>query len=219
MTKKIVLVEDNTALSEIYKTRLELVGYTCYPAYDGVEAIEIIERVIPDLVLLDLMVPRIAGDEILRRMRESSWGKKIKVYVISNLNEADAPKGLRQMGIEGYAVKANLTNDQLDRTVDSILNNVGQSTDVSLEMKPPVVTQEIPVAAAPPATPAPAPVVQMPTPSSPVVQQIEPVPVPSVATAPALPPAPVTADPATAPHAQEYHQTTAPSERPTPALQ
>lgn len=171
MAKKIVIVEDNTALAEIYKTRLELVGYACSVAYDGVEALETIERVIPDLVLLDLMLPRIAGDEILRRMRESTWGKNIKVYIISNLNEVDAPKGLRSMGIEGYAVKANLTNDQLDKTVDSILNNVGQSADVSLEMKAPIATatQEIPLAAAPPTTVVESPVIQMPSVSSPTM--------------------------------------------------
>lgn len=217
MAKKIVIVEDNTALAEIYKTRLELVGYACYAAYDGVEALEVIERTVPDLVLLDLMVPRIAGDEILRRMRESNWGKGIKVYIISNLNEADAPKGLRQMGIEGYAVKANLTNDELDRTVDSILNKVGQSPDVSLEMSPPVATQNIPVAAPPSQIMTPEPVMQMPSPTAPIIQPIAPAPEPPVVSASALPVTPVVPTaPSTAPHAQEYHQTVAPSDRPAP---
>src|ERR1700683_3192695 len=115
MAKKIVIVEDNTALAEIYKTRLELVGYACFAAYDGEQALQTIERELPDLVLLDLMVPRVAGDEILRRMRASTWGKNIKVYIISNLNEIDAPAGLRKLGIEGYVVKANLSNDELDK--------------------------------------------------------------------------------------------------------
>jgi DNA-binding response OmpR family regulator len=165
MAKKIVIVEDNIALAEIYKTRLELVGYACFAAYDGVAALQIIEHELPDLVLLDLMVPKIAGDQILAQMRASTWGKDIKVYIISNLNESDAPAGLRDLGIEGYAVKANLTNDQLDRTVDSILSNVGHSDDVSLEGQTPSTqptTQEIPVAAPPPASTEPAPTMQMP---------------------------------------------------------
>jgi len=170
MAKKIVIVEDNPALADIYKTRLELVGYACTVAYDGVEALEAIERVLPDLVLLDLMLPRIAGDEVLRRMRESGWGKDTKVYIISNLNEVDAPKGLRQMGIEGYAVKANLSNDQLDRTVDSILNKVGQSSDVSLEMSSTVTPQNVPLATTPPQTTAPTPIEEMPSPGAPIGQ-------------------------------------------------
>lgn len=130
---KIVIVEDNIDLAEIYKTRLEILGYKISLAYDGQVALEIIEREIPDLVLLDLMVPIIAGDEILKRIRASDWGKDIKVQIISNLNEADAPAGLRQQGIEGYAVKANLSNDQLDALVDAILMPVGQEESSILD--------------------------------------------------------------------------------------
>jgi two-component system response regulator VicR len=132
-SKKIVIVDDNASLADIYKTRLEIIGYQCAVAYDGQAALELIERERPDLVLLDLMVPKIAGDEILKRMRASDWGKNIKVEIISNLNEADAPAGLRDQGIEGYAVKANLTNDMIDRLVDQILKPAGQKEDVSLE--------------------------------------------------------------------------------------
>lgn len=121
VAQKIVLVEDNPALSEIYKTRLETLGYNCLVASDGIAALYMIHTELPDLVLLDLMVPDIAGDEILVRMRASSWGKNIPVYIISNLNETDAPKGLRELGIEGYSVKANLAGDQLDQIVNKIL--------------------------------------------------------------------------------------------------
>ncbi len=118
---KIVIVEDNVSLAEIYKTRLEIIGYKCFVAPDGEIALQLIEKERPNLVLLDLMVPKIAGDQILKTMRTSDWGKDIKVFIISNLNEADAPAGLREQGIEGYAVKANLANDQLDQLVYSIL--------------------------------------------------------------------------------------------------
>lgn len=132
-THKVVIVEDNIALADIYKTRLELLGYQCFSAHDGEKALEVIQKELPNLVLLDLMVPKIAGDMILKKMRESDWGKNIKVLIISNLNEVDAPPGLRDMGIEGYAVKANLSNDQLDRLVDNILKPPDQEEDVVLE--------------------------------------------------------------------------------------
>lgn len=131
--QKVVIVEDNVSLADIYKIRLEILGYQCFAAYDGKEALEIIEREIPDLVLLDLMVPKVAGDQILEIMRAHEWGKSIKVLVISNLNEADAPAGLRQNGIVGYAVKANLSNDQLDRLVDDILKPSDQEESMELE--------------------------------------------------------------------------------------
>ncbi|MEK7152810.1 MAG: response regulator [Patescibacteria group bacterium] len=132
---KVVIVEDNTSLADIYKTRLEMLGYACFVAYDGQQALSLIQQELPNLVLLDLMVPKIAGDQILATMRQSEWGKNIKVLIVSNLNEADAPAGLRSQGIEGYAVKANLTNDQLDRFVDSILKPADQEEDVLLETK------------------------------------------------------------------------------------
>ena len=131
--QKLVIIEDNAALADIYKTRLEAMGYRCFVAYDGVEGLALVQKELPDLLLLDLMVPKMAGDQILERMRNSTWGKDIRVLIVSNLNEADAPAGLRSMGIEGYAVKANLSNDMLDRLVDNILKPADQKEDVSLE--------------------------------------------------------------------------------------
>jgi DNA-binding response OmpR family regulator len=130
---KIVIVEDEAPLADIYKTRLELLGYTCFVAHDGIEAIATIERERPQLVLLDIMLPKLSGEQILKVMRGTEWGRAIKVLVISNLNEADAPAGIREQGIEGYAVKANLSNDQLDQMVDQILKPADQAEDVSLE--------------------------------------------------------------------------------------
>lgn len=119
--QKIVIVEDNTALADIYKTRLELLGYTCFIAYNGITGLYFIQKELPDLVLLDLMIPDIPGEQVLATMRHGDWGKDTKVLIISNLSESDAPASLRQLGIEGYAVKANLSNDQIDQLVNNIL--------------------------------------------------------------------------------------------------
>lgn len=155
-SQKIVIVEDNASLAEIYKTRLELLGYTCFVAYNGITGLYFIQKELPNLVLLDLMVPDIAGDQILARMRGSTWGKNIPVFIISNLNEADAPAGLRDLGIAGYAVKANLSDDQLDQLVDNILKPADQKEDISLE-----TTASVP-AEQPIATPHVSPEVQQP---------------------------------------------------------
>jgi DNA-binding response OmpR family regulator len=133
-TLKVVIVEDNVALADIYKTRLELISYECKVAYDGEEALRLIKQELPNLVLLDLMVPKIAGDQILDKMRKSEWGKNIKVIIVSNLNEADAPIGLRENGIEEYAVKANLQDDMLDRLVDAALKPPDQEESTLLEV-------------------------------------------------------------------------------------
>ena len=120
--KKIVIVEDNPALGDIYKSRLEMLGYEVHVATDGIAGLYTIQNEAPDLVLLDLMVPAIAGDEVLRKMRGVEWGKDIPVLVMSNLNEEDAPSGLRELGIVDYVVKANLEHSQLDDIVNGILH-------------------------------------------------------------------------------------------------
>lgn len=125
---KIVIVEDDTALAEIYKTRLELLGYICFVAHEGIEALQVIEKERPSLVLLDLMMPKIAGAQVLQIMRSNEWGKDIKVLVITNLNESDAPAGLRNYGIEGYVVKANLSDDQIDQLVQKALSSSSSGT-------------------------------------------------------------------------------------------
>lgn len=131
--QKIVIVEDTPSLAEIYKVRLELIGYECHVAYDGEMALEVIERFKPDLVLLDIMIPKLSGDQVLQHMRATEWGKNIRVFIISNLNEHEVPQDVRQYGIEGYAVKANLTDDDIDRLVDNILMPKDQEEDVVLE--------------------------------------------------------------------------------------
>lgn len=117
----VVIVEDNPALADIYKTRLEIFGYKVLIAADGEVALQLIQNEHPALVLMDLMIPKISGGEVLKQMRASEWGKDVKVQIISNLNEAEAPADLRALGIEGYSVKANLRNDDLDNIVNNIL--------------------------------------------------------------------------------------------------
>lgn len=118
---KVVIVEDTESLAEIYKVRLEILGYKCFVAHDGEEALALIQQEHPSLVLLDLMIPKISGDQVLATMRANDWGKDIKVLVISNLNESEAPTSLRENNIEGYAVKANLSDDSIDQLVNNIL--------------------------------------------------------------------------------------------------
>ncbi len=120
-SQKVLIIEDNTALAEIYKTRLELQGYTCFIGYNGITGLYFAQKELPDLVLLDLMIPDISGGQVLETMRQSDWGKNIKVLIISNLNESEAPVNLRALGIEDYIVKSSMQDDTLDGLVNGIL--------------------------------------------------------------------------------------------------
>lgn len=121
---KIVLVEDDAMLAEIYQTRLKLAGHICMVANDGLSGLLLIGKELPDLVLLDLMLPQLSGDDILRRMRATDWGKDIKAIFLTNISEAEAPDGLKELGFERYIVKANLANNQLAEIIDETLGSV-----------------------------------------------------------------------------------------------
>lgn len=122
-THRIILVEDDEMLAEIYQTRLELAGYSCKRANNGLAGLELIQKELPDLVLLDLMMPIMSGDDVLKAMRTSEWGKDIKVVILTNISEAEAPDGIQELGIESYIVKANLVNNQLVETVKKVLGD------------------------------------------------------------------------------------------------
>lgn len=125
---KIVLVEDDQMLAEIYQTRLKLAGHECHVAHDGVSGLELIKKLIPDLALLDLMLPEMSGDNILRAMRESEWGKKIKAIFLTNISESEAPENIHQLGFERYIIKANLANNELAEIVDHTLQPITQNS-------------------------------------------------------------------------------------------
>ena len=118
---KIVLVEDDEMLAEIYQTRLKLAGYNCLVAHDGKSGLELIQKELPDLALLDLMLPEMSGDQILKKMRESTWGKQIKAIFLTNISESEAPEGIDKLGFDRYVVKANLAHNELAEIVDQTL--------------------------------------------------------------------------------------------------
>lgn len=118
----IVVAEDDQMLAEIYQTRLQLAGHDCHVAPDGLSALNLIHETRPDLVLLDLMMPQLSGDEVLARMRASDWGKNIKVIILTNISEAEAPESLKTLAFERYIVKVNLAHNQLAEIVEATLN-------------------------------------------------------------------------------------------------
>lgn len=109
-------------LAEIYQTRLELAGHNVSVVHDGLSAVSKIREVQPDLALLDLMMPQLSGDEVLAQLRESDWGKDIKVIILTNISEAEAPKTLDNLQFERYIVKVSLSHNQLAEIVKQTLS-------------------------------------------------------------------------------------------------
>ena len=117
----IVLIEDDALLSEMYQTALQNHGYTCTAARDGLSGLHAVQAENPDLVLLDLMLPQLSGDQVLERIRTTENCKDVKVVIMTNINETEAPDNLKELHFERYIVKANTTLNQVVKMVGGMV--------------------------------------------------------------------------------------------------
>jgi CheY-like chemotaxis protein len=120
---QIVIVEDDAMLAEIYTTSVTSAGYTTYVAYDGKAGLDMVKQYKPDLVLLDLMLPQMSGEEVLRAIRADEELKNTKVIILTNVSEYEAPEGLKELQFERYLVKANSSPNQVVEIVQQTLGS------------------------------------------------------------------------------------------------
>ncbi|MDB5182402.1 MAG: hypothetical protein JWO47_186 [Candidatus Saccharibacteria bacterium] len=114
---KIAIVEDDSAISQMYSIKFETEGYEVQSAENGKLGLELIEKMHPDIVLLDLMMPEMNGDEVLVALRKTDWGKDIKVIILTNMGEQEAPEILKTLNVSAFIVKADMTPKQVAELV------------------------------------------------------------------------------------------------------
>lgn len=119
---KIAIIEDDPVIRQMYFMKFEAAGFTVETADNGKEGISLVEKFAPDIILLDISMPVMSGDEALAAIRSESWGKDIPVMILTNLGEEEAPKTLRSLGILSYIVKAELTPRQVVDRVKKALD-------------------------------------------------------------------------------------------------
>jgi DNA-binding response OmpR family regulator len=125
---KILLVEDDFALRDIYSARLAAEGYTVVTASDGEEALAVAVREKPDLVVLDVMMPKISGFDVLDILRQTPDTKNTKVIMMTALSqEADRQRG-ESLGVNKYLVKSQVTLEDVVATVKHTLNDAATDT-------------------------------------------------------------------------------------------
>jgi DNA-binding response OmpR family regulator len=114
---KIAIVEDDVAISQMYRIKFEAEGYEVNTAENGKLGLDLIQEMKPDIVLLDLMMPEMDGEEMLTKLRKSSYGKDLKVIILTNMGESEAPASIKQMNVEAFILKANMTPRQVAELV------------------------------------------------------------------------------------------------------
>lgn len=121
---KIAIIEDEAAIRRMYALKLKFSGFEVCEAVDGKEGLSVIEQEKPDLVLLDLRMPNMAGDEMLRELRSFEWGEKIPIIILTNISKAEAPRTLWHLGVSDFIVKANSTPQKVVEAVDKVLAQI-----------------------------------------------------------------------------------------------
>ena len=119
---KIAIIEDDPVISQMYRMKFEADGFETQLALDGKQGVALVESFSPDLVLLDLQMPIMNGDEALAIIRKSTWGKTVPVIILTNVGIEESPKALKNLGVHSYIVKANLTPRQVVQQVKEALN-------------------------------------------------------------------------------------------------
>lgn len=114
--KKILLVEDDIALATVYKSRLELEEFDTLEVHNGEEALAAAREYKPDLILLDAMMPKISGFDVLDILRNTEETKDIKVIMLTALSQAKDKERADKLGVNDYLVKSQVViGDVVDR--------------------------------------------------------------------------------------------------------
>lgn len=121
--KRILLVEDDRFIRRASELSLTQRGYTVSTAADGLEALEAVRREKPDLVLLDLLMPRMGGLDVLRALKADEATRAIPVLILSNSSREQDVEEVKRLGAAGYYVKANLSLKALGELVASLLGD------------------------------------------------------------------------------------------------
>jgi len=120
--QKITIIEDDTSIRDMYALKLSSQGFIVTTASDGESGLALVEAERPHLVLLDLKMPKLPGNEVLKRLRAKSWGETIKVIILTNMSKSEGTSDLRFLGVNRYILKVLHTPSQVVEIIKEVLN-------------------------------------------------------------------------------------------------
>lgn len=125
--KKILLVEDDEALAEVYKSRLEIEGFETDLAINGEDALVEAKSFKPDLILLDVMMPKISGFDVLDILRNTPETANIHVIMLTALSQPKDKERAQNLGVDDYLVKSQVVIGDVVERVRFHLGLTGNS--------------------------------------------------------------------------------------------
>jgi DNA-binding response OmpR family regulator len=127
MARTILIVEDDTALANLYKTELESKEHKVVHVSEGAKAIDSIRQNAPDLVLLDIMLPGKNGLEILQDLRDAEDIKDTKVIMLTNFGNEENVSTALELGALDYIMKYKITPAEMTGKIASLLGDASES--------------------------------------------------------------------------------------------
>jgi DNA-binding response OmpR family regulator len=121
MATKIAIIEDDQAISQMYRLKFEAEGFEVETAGNGKLGLQLCESMHPDIILLDLMMPEMNGDEMLEKLRVTDYGKDVTVVILTNMGEQEVPQKVKELGVTDVILKADMTPRQVAELVKSKL--------------------------------------------------------------------------------------------------
>lgn len=129
---KIMLVEDDNSLREIYSIRLTAEGYAIVSAGDGEEALAVAVKERPDLIISDVMMPKISGFDMLDILRSTPETQNIKVIMMTALSSEDQRERSESLGADRYLVKSQVGIEDVVNAVHDVLGDRDGASDVTV---------------------------------------------------------------------------------------
>ena len=121
--KKILIVEDDNFVAEVYSTKLLEMGHDIQIARNGQEGLAMLEQSVPDLVLLDIIMPIMGGIEMLAEVKKKDEWKNIPIILLTNVGEKESIQKVRNLGVQDYLIKSHFTPAEVIEKINNILKN------------------------------------------------------------------------------------------------
>lgn len=139
---KIMLVEDDNNLREIYEARLQAEGYAIVSAKDGEEALVLAKNEHPDLIIADVMMPKVSGFEMLDILRNTDGLRDTKIIMLTALGQSEDQTRADKLGANRYLVKSQVTLEDIVKVAHDLLNDATESEPAVNTSEPVVATPE-----------------------------------------------------------------------------
>ncbi|PIR13808.1 response regulator [Candidatus Falkowbacteria bacterium CG11_big_fil_rev_8_21_14_0_20_39_10] len=118
---KILLIEDDPFLLNMYTTKFELENFKVVTAEDGEKGLKLASQELPDIVLLDIMLPKMDGYEVLKALKADEKTKAIPVILLTNLSQKDEVKQGMTLGAEDYLIKAHFMPSEVVKKIKDVV--------------------------------------------------------------------------------------------------